>query len=592
MPYIAPQTDMQHILTHILDIDEIIDAGLTQDLDTDLLSAILDEAGKFASDQLAPLNKIGDKQGTTLTSGAVNTPDGWQDAYTQWQEAGWAALAAPTELGGQALPHMVAQCVGEFWNSANLAFGLCPLLTQGAVDAIHQHGSEDLKATYLPKMISGEWTGTMNLTEPQAGSDLSVITAKAIPQDDGSHRISGTKIFITYGEHDLTENIIHLVLARLPDAPKGTKGISLFLVPKYLINKDGTLGERNDLLCTGLEHKLGIHASPTCVMSFGNEEGAVGYLVGEENRGLNAMFTMMNLARLSVGTQGVAIMERSTQQALDYAGERRQGKAHSSPKNTMDPIIKHPDIRANLSLMQATIQACRAICLATAKQIDLSERAKTTAEREKAANMAALLTPIAKAFPTDCSLTVTSLGVQIHGGMGFIEETGSAQHFRDARILPIYEGTNGIQAIDLMFRKLPLEGGNTIKQLINEIATINQSIKSEPSLANTVGNALSDASNDLTDCLNFFDQLGTNDPTSHLYAATPFLKLMGLTLGCALLIKGAISATKANSPDHKRQTALAAIFAQHLSPETKSLKHRIIHASTITQDLTKQLLKN
>ncbi len=592
MSYTAPTTDIQHILSHIIEIDPLIDQSLLGDLDQDLLAAILEEAGKFAKDQLAPLNQTGDKHGSTLNEGVVTTPPGWQDLYSHWQEAGWAALSAPQDHGGQALPHLLAQCVGEYWNSANMAFGLCPLLTQGAVDAIAHHASDELKAIYLPKMVSGEWTGTMNLTEPQAGSDLAAIASKATPQNDGSYLINGTKIFITYGEHELTQNIIHLVLARLPDAPSGTRGISLFIVPKFIVNEDGTLGERNDLLCTGLEHKLGIHGSPTCVMTFGNDKGAVGYLVGEKNRGLQAMFTMMNLARLSVGTQGVAIMERATQQALSYANERLQGTAPQSPKGTMDPIIKHPDIRASLSQMQATTQACRAICLLTAKYIDLSERAPEEEDKASANTMAALLTPIAKAFSTDCSLEVTSMGLQIHGGMGFIEETGAAQHYRDARILPIYEGTNGIQAMDLLFRKLPLENGQTIKSLINDIMNINRSLQDTPDLKAAIDGSLEGAIRDLTQTLEFLQNLETNDPTNHLYAATPFLKLMGLTLGAALLLKGAVSAIKARSPDHQRQSALAIFYAQQILPQTMGLKHQIIQSSSSSKTLTAQILND
>jgi len=592
MSYTAPQSDIQHILTHIIGIDDLIEKGLLGDLDKDLLAAILQEAGKFASDQIAPLNKVGDQQGCRLKDGTVTTPEGWQELYNQWQEAGWAALSAPEEFGGQELPHTIAQCVGEFWNSANMAFGLCPLLTQGATDAIAQHASQELKDTYLPKMVSGQWTGTMNLTEPQAGSDLAAIRTKAVPQDDGTYRITGTKIFITYGEHELTENIIHLVLARLPDAPEGTKGISLFLVPKFLVDENSNPETRNDLLCTGLEHKLGIHASPTCVMSFGNKDGAVGYLVGEENHGLMAMFTMMNLARLSVGTQGVAVMEASTQQAIAYANDRLQGTAPHSPKGKMDPIIKHPDIRAQLSQCQAAIMACRAICLMTAKYIDLSERSPSDEDKTYAANMAALFTPIAKAFSTDCGLEVTSAGIQVHGGMGFIEETGSAQHYRDARILPIYEGTNGIQAMDLMFRKLPMEGGSTVSQLIKELSQINNSLDEAPQVKDNISTSLTNALQDLNETLSFLQSLEANDPTGHLYAATPFLKLFGLTLGSALLIKGAVSAAKSNSPDQNRQIALAALFANQFLPQTTGLKQHIMHTSKASKALTGAILND
>ena len=589
MSYQAPQTDIEHILTHIIELDGLIDDGLLGELDKSLISAILEEAGKFAAEEIAPLNKTGDREGCQLENGNVTTPNGWQTLYSKWQEAGWATLSAPSSHGGQALPHIIAQVVGEYWNSANMAFGLCPLLTQGAVDAIAQHGDEPLKALFLEKMINGEWTGTMNLTEPQAGSDLAAIRTKATPQEDGTYQITGTKIFITYGEHDLTENIIHLVLARLPDAPEGTRGISLFLVPKINVDDQGNLKEKNNLVCSGLEHKLGIHASPTCVMNF---EEAKGYLVGEENRGLHAMFTMMNLARLSVGTQGVAIMERSHQQALAYAKERLQGKAPNSSNAKMDPIIKHPDIRATLAAMQATIQACRAICLLTAKQIDLEQRAPSKEARKDAAHMAALLTPIAKAFSTDCSLDITSSGLQVNGGMGFIEETGSAQHYRDARILPIYEGTNGIQAIDLIMRKIPQDGGKTIQTLIGEIEEIHQNLDRTPDLKEQTGEELASALNELKTTLTYLQTQQPNDPTSLLYAATPFLKCLGLTLGAALLIKGAISARQAASPNHERQTALAALFTHQLLPQTSGLRRQICGAAHKSEALTAHIFND
>ncbi len=440
-------------------------------------------------------------------------------------------------------------------------------------------------------MVSGEWTGTMNLTEPQAGSDLAAIRTKAVPDEAGTYRIKGTKIFITYGDHEMTSNIIHLVLARLPDAPSGTRGISLFLVPKYLVDDEGNIGERNDLLCTGLEKKLGIHGSPTCVMTFGNDKGALGYLVGEENRGLQAMFTMMNLARLSVGTQGVAIMERAAQQALAYANERQQGTAPGSPKGTMDPIIKHPDIRASLSSMQSTIMACRAICLLTAKNIDITERAENDAQKQKAGQMAALLTPIAKAFSTDCGLEVTSTALQIHGGMGFIEETGSAQHYRDARILPIYEGTNGIQAMDLVLRKLPMENGQPVQDLLAELSEINTALGQASDFKGPIADLFTSAIEDLNETLAYLQSGASNDPSPLLYAATPTLKLFGLTIGAGLLFKGALGAIKAKSPDHNRQAALATTFAGHYLPETSALKKRIILTSNAAGHLTETILK-
>ena len=470
MAYQAPVDEIMHALKSAAGLDELIQGGVLEGVDEDTIRAVIEEAGKFGSEVLEPLSAPGDRSGSKLVDGKVVTPPGWKEAYKQFAEGGWGSLSAPEEWGGQNLPTIIATAAGEIWNSANLSFGLCPLLTHGAIDAIEAQGSEELKHTYLPKMVTGEWTGTMNLTEPHAGSDLGQLRTRAEKQADGTYRIFGTKIFITYGDHEMTDNIIHLVLARLPDAPPATRGISLFLVPKYLVNKDGSLGARNDVVCAGLEHKLGIHASPTCVMKYGEKDGAIGYLVGEENRGLNVMFIMMNAARLAVGTQGVAVAERATQQATAYARDRRQGRTASSRGTEMGPIIEHADIRRSLMTMKALTQAARAICLVTASETDVARRAKDPAQRAAAGNRVALLTPVAKAFATDIGCEVASIGVQVHGGMGFIEETGAAQIYRDARILPIYEGTNGIQAIDLVARKLPLEGGKVVAGYIAELS--------------------------------------------------------------------------------------------------------------------------
>ena len=592
MSYQAPLEDVQHILSHIVEIDKFIEQGLAPTLDQDLSNAILDEAGKFACNILAPLNKTGDSEGSTLNKGEVTTPKGWNNAYDQWKDAGWSTLSAPEEFGGQNLPHFLSQAVSEFWNSANLSFGLCPLLTQGAVDAIEQHASFDLKQTYMEKMTSGQWAGTMNLTEPQAGSDLAAIKTKATPNEDGTYAIKGTKIYITYGEHDLTENIIHLVLARLPGAPAGTKGISLFLVPKFLLDAEGNPHTRNDLICLGLEHKLGIHASPTCTMSYGENEGAIGYLIGEPNRGLHAMFTMMNLARLSVGTQGVAMMERSMQAAIHYANERTQGAAIGSPKGASDPIIKHPDIRRNIAHMKAMTMAARAICLMTAKYIDLSVRAEKEEDRESAENKAAFLTPIAKAFSTDCAVEVTSIGVQVHGGMGFIEETGAAQYMRDARILPIYEGTNGIQALDLMFRKLTLENGDVLKNFISEMKETQKALSQAPEFQKEVGSHLSSAIADLVETVEFLEKQfqDKSNPTPLFYSATPLLRLMGLCLGGHYLIKGTLSALKTNDPHATRQQAIAEIFAHQFMAQTSGIKQQIIKGAPSLETQTNEIL--
>lgn len=446
MPYTPPIADMLFTLYDVL--------GAPSDaLDRDTAQAILEEAAKLATEELSPLNHPADKAGAKWADGNVTTAPGFKEFYERYRQGGWNAVPFPAEHGGQGLPWAIAFPVQEMWQAANMSFGLCPLLNQGAVEAILHHGSEDQKAEYLPNLISGEWTGTMNLTEPQAGSDLGLIRSRAEKQSDGTYRIFGQKIFITYGEHDLTDNIIHLVLARTADAPADVKGISLFIVPKFL--KDGT---RNDVRCTGIEHKLGIHASPTCTMQFGDAGGAVGYLVGQENQGLKYMFTMMNNARLSVGLQGVAIAERAYQHALAYAQDRQQGKDFATGQRA--PIARHADVRRMLLSMQAQILAARALTYEAALAIDRG-----------AQNVIDILTPIVKSYGTDMACEVASLGVQIHGGMGFVEETGAAQYYRDVRILPIYEGTNGIQAADLVFRKLLRDEGKGVNAYLTQLKT-------------------------------------------------------------------------------------------------------------------------
>lgn len=475
--YTAPVDDIAFTLKHVAGLQDALSRGALRDLGEDVVDAILQEAGRFATEQVAPLADIGDRQGARLSDGKVSTPDGWADLYRRWAEAGWNSLTAPEEFGGQNLPHMLNVAALEMWNSGSMAFALAPTLTMGAVEALVAHGSKDLKRIYLPKLVSGEWTGTMNLTEPHAGSDLGVLKTRAERNGDGTYRIFGQKIFITWGEHDAADNIIHLVLARLPDAPAGTRGISLFLVPKFLPEDDGTPGSRNDVFCHSLEHKLGIHGSPTCTMifgdgKFGEEKGALGWLIGEENKGLACMFTMMNNARLAVGMQGVAICEAATQKAIEYARERTQGKAPGWQGSGMSPIIEHPDIARTLLTMKALTQGARAISFNCAHAIDMAHAAEDGAERAHWQERAALLTPIAKSFSTDAGVDVASMGIQVHGGMGFIEETGAARYLRDARIAPIYEGTNGIQAIDLVVRKLPLSNGAQVRGFIAELREI------------------------------------------------------------------------------------------------------------------------
>jgi acyl-CoA dehydrogenase len=483
-------------------------------LSMDDAKAIVSEAGRFATERIAPLNRVGDRNPATLENGRVTTPPNWRDTYSEWCSGGWNSLTGPFEHGGQGLPMSMAVACTELWNSSCMAFALCPLLTAGAIEAIAAHGSDDLKHRYLPKLVSGEWSGTMNLTEPQAGSDLSGLRCKARRMEDGSYRITGNKIFITYGEHDCAPNIVHLVLARFADAPTGTRGISLFLVPKIL--PDGTA---NDVRCHSLEHKLGIHGSPTCTMVYGDAGGATGWLIGEENRGLACMFTMMNNARLLVGVQGVALAERATQDAVAFARERRQGRVSGSG-GSAGTIIHHPDVKRMLIEMRAKTSAARMLCMATAAAIDASLRDSSEAERRHAHDRASLLTPLAKAYATDIAVEVASTAIQVHGGMGFIEETGVAQHFRDARILPIYEGTNGIQAIDLVTRKLALEGGGTLTHLLED---------SCKALALVIGDALArQMVSEISEMARTFCEVPGN-PES-LSAATPYLRALAATI--------------------------------------------------------------
>jgi acyl-CoA dehydrogenase len=574
MTYQAPVNDILFALKTAVGLKGLCDSDLFPGLDEDTVQAVIEEAGKFGADVLAPLNWAGDRAGSSVKDGVVTTPAGWKEAYVAFSAGGWSALPCPEEYGGQNLPGFVSMAACEIWNSANMAFGLCPLLTQGAIDALHAHGSEALKTTYLPKMVSGQWTGTMNLTEPHAGSDLGELRTKAIKQPDGTYKVTGTKIYITYGEHELTENIIHMVLARLPDAPAGTKGISLFLVPKFLVNGDGSLGARNDVLCAGVEHKLGIHASPTCTMKFGEKGGATGYLVGEENRGLMTMFIMMNAARLAVGVQGVAIAERATQAAVAYAKERRQGRAANSKGPGMSPIIEHADTKRSLLTMKAMTQAARAICLVTAREIDLSHRAKTEPERQAAQAKAALLTPIAKAFSTDIGCEVASMGVQIHGGMGFVEETGAAQYYRDARILPIYEGTNGIQAIDLVTRKLPLGGGKVVEAYLAELRETVEAVRAsnQPQFGR-MGDRLAEAVAALTEATKWMGQMLASNPNAALSGATPYLRLFGIAAGGHYLARGALAAARDGTlgTSHAHHVAAARFFAENICVQASGL---------------------
>ncbi|MCZ8375577.1 MAG: acyl-CoA dehydrogenase [Beijerinckiaceae bacterium] len=506
-------------------------------LDPALTEGILEEAARFAEQRLAPENRRADTIGARFEAGAVTTPPGWPALYRDWAEAGWNSVDLPERWGGMGLPTRLATATMEFWTSACMAFALGPVLTQGAVDTLEIHGSEALKALYLPRLVSGEWTATMNLTEPQAGSDLGLLRSQAEPADDGTWRIRGSKIFITYGEHDLSENIIHLVLARLPDAPEGTKGISLFLVPKFLPDAEGRPGRRNDVACTGIEHKLGIHGSPTCSMAFGQAGGAIGWLVGEKHRGLACMFTMMNKARLFTGLQGVALAERAFQHALDFARERRQGRAPGA--RTTSAIINHPDIRRTLLRMRALTAAGRAIAHRAAQAIDLAHAGGPG--HEQAAERAALLTPIVKAYGSDLGCEVTSLGIQIHGGMGYVEETGAAQFFRDARITPIYEGTNGIQAIDLLLRKILRPGSGLAEEMIGELAATAGAARSTG--LEQLHEACSEAAFVLAEAIGWLRQ-NAGATERLLGAATPVLRLFATGLAMGFLTEAAIVADR------------------------------------------------
>jgi len=574
--YRAPVEEIAHTLKNVTGLGAAMADGSAGELSEDLLNAILEEAGKFASDEVAPLSKIGDEHGTPLKDGVVTMPEGWGDLYKRWCEGGWNALTGPEAFGGQDLPMSLQTAAFEMWNSGSLAFGIGPTLTIGAIEAVNLHASDELKAIYLDKLVSGEWTGTMNLTEPQAGSDLNALKTKAEPVGDGRYRIFGQKIYITYGEHDMTDNIVHLVLARLPDAPAGQRGISLFLVPKFLVNDDGSIGERNDVFCNGVEHKLGIHASPTCTMiygdgKFGDEPGAIGWLVGEENRGLACMFTMMNNARLLVGIQGVAVAEAATQKALAYASERRQGRADGYDGDGMAPIVLHPDVQRNLMTMKALTAAARAIAYNCAHAIDMSEGEQ---DQQHWDDRAALLTPIAKAFSTDIGCEVASIGVQVHGGMGYVEEAGAAQLMRDARIAPIYEGTNGIQAIDLVTRKLPLSGGDAVNQYIGELReTVDKVAKSKLDDLAGIAEPLTAALDDMEAATAFLlEALEDDNRQTALAGATPYLRLFGLTSGGVYLAKSALASADA---DRSGRAVVARFMVNNLLAETNSLRRTI-----------------
>ncbi|MGA0545835.1 acyl-CoA dehydrogenase [Brevundimonas sp. VNH65] len=538
MTYRAPVKDIAFSLAAVADIDAVAATGAFPDYDADVMGAVLEAAGQFSEEVLAPLNRPGDLAGATYANGSVTAAPGFADAYRQFAEGGWTSLTASTEAGGQHLPKALELAAYETVHAANMAFGLCPMLSLASIEALEAVGTEEQKAKYLTKLVSGEWTGAMVLTEPGAGSDLGALTATATPNGDGTYALNGQKIFITWGDHDATDNIIHLVLARLPDAPKGPKGISLFLTPKFEVKDDGSLGDRNDFRPVGVEHKLGIHASPTCVMSY---EGARAELVGRPNEGLAHMFVMMNAARLAVGVEGVGIAERAYQHALTYALDRKQGRSVWTGEAS-SPIFDHPDVRRTLSVMKAKIEAARAICLSTGVAADLARHAATEEDRRRWKGREDLFTPIAKAWSTDMGCEVASMGVQVHGGMGFIEETGAAQHYRDARITPIYEGTNGIQAMDLVGRKLSMDGGESAKALIADFkATLPVLGKLYSGKPVERFQAAIEAVEDAT--LWMLDRKAEPESAADVLAgADAYLKLLGDVTGGWMLAKGALAA--------------------------------------------------
>ncbi|MFL5045806.1 MAG: acyl-CoA dehydrogenase [Xanthobacteraceae bacterium] len=583
MTYRAPVAEIAFTLKHAAGLERAIAEGLYGDLTEDVVDAVLEEAGRFATEVIAPLNTVGDRHGAPLTNGTISMPPGWREAYRDWAAAGWNGLAAPAEWGGQGLPHAINAACIEMWNSASMAFGIGPVLTMAGIEALAGHGSDELKRTYLPKLVSGEWMGTMQLTEPQAGSDVGALRTKAERAGDGTYRLTGQKIFITYGEHDLTDNIVHFVLARLPDAPPGTRGISLFLVPKFLVAADGTLGAPNDVRCHSIEHKLGIHASPTCTMVYGDRGGATAYLIGDENRGMNCMFTMMNNARLAVGLQGVGIAERATQQALAYARERRQGRAGAA--GGQSPIIAHVDVRRMLMTMRALTGAARAISYATATAIDLANRGENDKARRAGHERASLLTPVAKGFSTDIGIEVASLGVQVHGGMGYIEETGAAQHYRDARIAAIYEGTNGIQAIDLVTRKLPLSDGAAVKGYVDEMreAVVAVSAVNDPAFGATAAR-LAEAIESLDRTTAWLLGKLETAPDAALAGATPYLRLFAYAAGGAMLANEALAAIRASGADPAARIALARFFAENLAVQAGALERTVIDGADSIAD--------
>ena len=584
--YNAPIRDMQFVMQELAGLEAVSALPGCEDASADLVDAVLEEANKFASGVIAPLNWTGDQEGARWDNGVVHTATGWKEAYKQFAEAGWTALACEPEFGGQGLPKLVSTAVMEMWKSANMAFSLCPMLTTGAIESIKLRGSDEQKAAFLPKMVSGEWTGTMNLTEPSAGSDLAAVRTRAVPEGDGTYKIFGQKIFITYGEHDMTDNIIHLVLARLPDAPEGVKGISLFVVPKFLLKADGTPGERNDVHCVSIEHKLGIHASPTAVLAFGDNGGAIGTLVGEANRGLEYMFIMMNEARFAVGMEGLALSERAYQLALAYAKDRVQGTEAGVRGGPKVSIIHHADVRRMLMSMKSQIEAQRALAYVVGAATDMAHHHPDEAVRAQNQAFMDLMIPVVKGWLTESSIEITSTGVQVHGGMGFIEETGAAQHFRDARITAIYEGTTAIQANDLIGRKIARESGLTIKGVIGEMRKV------EAQLAEASGDefaairkSLSSGVTALEEAVAYIVATYGGDIKAASVGSVPFLKLLGIVAGgwqmgrAALVSARRLAEGSGDASFYKAKITTARFYADHVLSQAPGLAYSVVNGA-------------
>jgi alkylation response protein AidB-like acyl-CoA dehydrogenase len=590
--YRPPIDDMRFALHEVAGLKELSSLNGFSDADPELVDQILDEAGRLASEVLSPLNHIGDRTGSIYENGVVRTPEGFKEAYHTYVESGWNALPFDPDYGGQGLPWVVAGAIQEMWNAANMSFALCPMLTQGAVELLSAHGSPEQKDAYLPKLITGEWTGTMNLTEPQAGSDVGAVKTRAVKNGD-HYLIQGQKIYITYGEHDFTDNIVHMVLARTPGAPEGTRGISLFVVPKFLVNEDGSLGPKNDLRCVSVEHKLGIHASPTCVMAYGDSGGAIGYLIGEENQGMKQMFTMMNNARLGVGIQGVGIAERAYQHARAYAFERKQSRDLADPSGGIVPIVQHPDVRRMLMTMKAYTEAARGLAYYALAGLDRANAASEAQARQRQmVEVVELLTPVVKAWSTDIGVEVASLGVQVHGGMGFIEETGAAQHLRDARIAPIYEGTNGIQALDLINRKVVRHEGAPAYSFAATVRREVEALDSQPGadFADLRAELLAGAEALDASTAWLVETAGT-DPRRAAAAATPYLRLLGTLGGGWALARQAGAAARelagANGATGYLEGKIrtARFYADNILPQASAASAAVIRGAGTTLEL-------